>query len=320
MPLKPASELLADARRHGYAVGYFESWDLASLEGVIDAAEQSRAPVIVGFNGEFLSRPDRAAPARLEWYAALGLAAAESAKVPCALMFNECPADAWLERATRLGFNLVMLADGDADHTDITRRTADLVQLAHARDVAVEAELGLLPCGVKRHATIGDCPDFRGGDCPDFRVNENGTVPLGSLTDPDQAATFVQQTGIDLLAVSSGNVHILLNGRRDLDLTHLAAIRRKVDVPLALHGGSGIAAGSLAGAIALGVAKVNFGTYLKQRCLAALCQALAEANGDANPHDLLGGGGNADLMVVVRRAVRDAVLERIGMLGSCGKG
>ena len=100
---------------------------------------------------------------------------------------------------------------------------------------------------------------------------------------------------------------------------HLAAIRRKVDVPLVLHGGSGIAADSLAKAIALGVAKVNYGTYLKQRCLAAIRQALADADGNANPHHFLGDGGGDDLMVVVRRAVRDAVLERIGLLGCCGK-
>ena len=69
MPLESAAELLTHARRHRYAVGYFESWDLASLEGVIDAAEQSRSPVIVGFNGEFLrtSRPCAAGPAGMVW-------------------------------------------------------------------------------------------------------------------------------------------------------------------------------------------------------------------------------------------------------------
>ena len=92
MPLEAAADLMADARRHGYAVGYFESWDLASLEGVIDAAEETGSPVIVGFNGEFLARPDRALPARLAWYGALARAAAESARVPCVVMFNECTA------------------------------------------------------------------------------------------------------------------------------------------------------------------------------------------------------------------------------------
>ena len=119
MPLEAATELLAHARRRGYAVGYFESWDMASLEGVIDAAEQSRAPVIVGFNGEFLARPDRALPARLEWYGALGRAAAESARVPCAVMFNECPVDAWVERAAQ-----ARLQPGDAGRRERRLRRA----------------------------------------------------------------------------------------------------------------------------------------------------------------------------------------------------
>jgi ketose-bisphosphate aldolase len=295
MPLEPAVELLADARRRGYAIGYFESWDFASLEGVIDAAEQTRSPIIVGFSGDFLARPDRALPARLEWYAALGRAAAESAAVPCALMFNECPVDAWLERAIQLGFNLVMLADGKADRVELTRRMARLVRIAHAQGAAVEAELGLLPSGDAEHADAA------------------------SLTDPDQAAEFVAETGADLLAVSTGNVHILLDGQRDLDLNHLAAIRQKVNVPLVLHGGSGIAPDSLAKAIATGVAKVNFGTYLKQRCLDAIRKTLADADADTNPHHLLGDGGDADLTLVIRRAMRDAVLERIGLLGCCRK-
>jgi ketose-bisphosphate aldolase len=296
MPLEAAVELLSHACRGHYAVGYFESWDIASLEGVIDAAEQSRSPVIVGFNGEFLSRPDRDPPARLEWYAALGRAAAESASVPCAVMFNECPASDWVERATRLGFNLVMLAAGNADHAELTRRVAELTPVAHGRGVAVEAELGVLPFGVAGHEEVA-----------------------ATLTDPDQAAAFVHDTGIDVLAVSTGNVHVLLDGQQSLDLAHLAAIRKKVSVPLALHGGSGIAGESLAEAVAMGVAKVNYGTYLKQRCLATVRRALAEADGNANPHHILGDGGRADLVVAVRRAVRDAVLERIGLLGCCGK-
>ena len=140
----------------------------------------------------------------------------------------------------------------------------------------------------------------------------------GSLTDPDDAAKFVQATGVDLLAVSAGNVHVLLRGQRGLNLPHLAAIRRKVDIPLVLHGGSGIAPSSLAPAIALGVAKVNYGTYLKQRCLAAPPGHSRDA-ANGNPHHLLGYGGDADLLVVARQAVRDAVLERIGLLGCCGK-
>jgi fructose/tagatose bisphosphate aldolase len=295
MPLEAAADLLTHARRNRFAVGYFESWDVGSLEGVIDAAEQVRAPIIIGFNGEFLARGDRSPPVRLEWYGALARAAAESAAVPCAVMFNECPLDAWLEHAAGAGFNLVMLADAAAGYGDLARRVAKLVGIAHPRGVAVEAELGLLPSG--------------GGD------DGNAT---GSLTDPDLAAAFVRETGVDMLAVSAGNVHVLLDGQRELDLPRVAAIVRQVDVPLVLHGGSGIAPASLGVAIALGVAKVNFGTYLKQRCLAAWRQALAANH--PNPHHVLGDGGETDLMVVGRRAVREAVLQRIETLGCCGRG
>jgi ketose-bisphosphate aldolase len=294
VPLESAVELLNHARRHRYAVGYFESWDLASLEGVIDAAEQSKSPIIVGFNGEFLAHSDRALTTRLELYGTLGRAAAEAARVPCAVMFNECPVDAWVHRATGCGFNLVMLADAGATQANLTHRVADLVQVAHPRGVAVEAELGELPCGAADHATT-----------------------TSSLTDPAEAVAFVRDTGIDMLAVSAGNVHILLDGRHDLDLAHLAAISRAVEVPLVLHGGSGIADRSLREAILLGIAKVNYGTYLKQRCVAAIRQAVT--NADANPHHVLGDGGDGDLMVIVRRAVRDAVIERIGLLACCGK-
>ncbi len=296
MSLEPIGQLTAHARRHGYAVGYFESWDVASLEGVIDAAEASRAPVVVGFNGEFLARLERQPPVRLEWYGALARAAAESARVPCAAMFNECAVDAAVERATQAGFNVVMLADEQAAYADLVRRVAGVVSLAHARAVAVEAELGILPSG-----------------------KGSAEHAASSLTDPDQAAQFVALSGVDLLAVSAGNVHIMLRGQCDLDLAHLAAIRKKVEVPLVLHGGSGISNRSLTEAIGLGVAKVNYGTYLKQRCIERVLRQWCGGAVAANPHEALGGGSEADLMVIVRQAVRDAVLERIELLGCCGK-
>ncbi len=107
-------------------------------------------------------------------------------------------------------------------------------------------------------------------------------------------------------------------GRAGLDLDRLAEIRRRVAIPLVLHGGTGIAADALRQAIALGVAKVNYGTYLKQRYLDAVRTALGQDATD--PHHRLGIGGPEDILVAGRRAVRDAVLERIGLLGCCGHG
>jgi fructose/tagatose bisphosphate aldolase len=191
------------------------------------------------------------------------------------------------------GFNLVMPADAAASDKEYVRRVAELTEFAHLHGVAVEAEVGHLPSGT------------------------NGRQHGSQLTDPEWAARFVQVTGVDLLAVSVGNVHVLIKGEQELDLGRLSQICRQVAKPLVLHGGTGIRAASLREAIALGVAKVNYGTYLKQRYLTAVRTSIA-VNED-NPHELLGIGGDRDVMVAGRVAVRDAVLERIGLLGCCGK-
>ena len=295
MPLEPVPALLGPARTGHYALGYYESWNLESLQGVIDAAEQTRSPVIIGFNGAFLTHPGRLAKERITWYGALGRAAAESASVPCGLVFNECANEAHLRQAIMAGFTLVMLADPDAPYEDYARRVRYLAELAHSHSVAMEAEVGELPVG------------------------SSGKVVTdhASVTDPELAARFVAVTGVDVLSVSVGNVHIMVDGERALDLDRLAAIRRRVDIPLGLHGGTGIAATSLREAIRLGVTKVAYGTCLKQRYLAAVHKALR--NAEVNPHKLLGMGGPEDVMTAGRCAVRDAVLERMAHLGCCGR-
>jgi fructose/tagatose bisphosphate aldolase len=194
------------------------------------------------------------------------------------------------------GFNLVMLADPAASYEDYVARVAAITHVAHERGVAVEGELGELPCGADAH---------------------EGSPSGGTFTDPALAAEFVTATGIDLLAVSVGNVHIQTRGEANLNLRLLEQIRRRVSLPLVLHGGTGISASSLRGAIALGVTKVNFGTYLKQRYLSAVRTALGF--NAADPHRMLGIGGQEDVLVAGRHAVRDAVLERIGLLGCCGE-
>jgi ketose-bisphosphate aldolase len=294
MPLEALSVLIRRACLGRYALGYFESWNLESLQGVIDAGEESRSPILIGFNGAFLSADDRRAGERLSWYAALGRAAADSASVPCSLVFNECPDDDWIARAIESGFNLVMPADPSASFNDYVRRVARLSRLAHNQGAAVEAELGELPAGAAGHGS-----------------------PSGSLTDASQAAQFVEATSVDLLAVSVGNVHVKLDGTRELDLDRLEAIHRVVPIPLVLHGGTGIASDSLRRAIGLGVIKVNYGTYLKQSYLRTVREVLDR--GCPDPHRLLGMGGMDDLLVAGRLAVRDAVLERIDLLGCCGR-
>jgi len=295
MSLVLIPSLIERARNEGYAIGYFESWNIESLAGVIDAAEQTSSPVIIGFNGDFLSRPDRRAAERLSWYGALGKAAAENASVPCGFIFNECPRDEWVMKACDEGFNLVMPADPAASYESYIQRVSSIVSYARPRGVAVEAEIGELPCGESG------------------AVVNHGALP----TDPFHAADFAARTNVDLLAVSVGNIHIMVAGEQDLDLERLEMIRKATSVPLVLHGGSGISEGSLKQAVALGVVKVNYGTYLKQWYLQAV-RGLISSTG-SNPHEVLGLGGSHDIMVAGRQAVRDAVLSRIELLGCCGK-
>ena len=295
MPLEPVPNMLQRARDGGYAVGYFESWNLESLQGVVDAAESTRSPIIIGFSGDFLASPSRLVPERLTLYGALGRAAAESASVPCGFIFNECPDPHWTRQALTTGFNLVMPSPGGAPAAEYLTEVAELTAEAHEQGVAVEAELGELPCGTSTN------PDE------------------GSLTDPDEAAAFVAATGVDLLAVSVGNVHIQLEGEKALDLALISHLLQRLSgVALVLHGGSGISPDALQDAIAAGVTKVNFGTYLKQRYLGTVRRLLAVEHTD--PHDVLGRGGDADVMTAARIAVQQAVQERLPLLGCQGKG
>lgn len=292
MPLVPIATLMADALAGGYAVGYFEAWSIDSLAGVIDAAEQGRAPIIIGFNGEFHTHAGRVLPDRTAWLGALGRAAADSCSVPCGLIFNECTSHAAVREAIGQGFNLVMPIPAEGETAaSYAARTRELADLAHPRGVAVEAEIGALPHG--------------GGDDD------------GSRTEPEAAAAFIRETGADLLAVSAGNVHILLEGRKGLDLPLIAAVREAAGVPLVLHGGTGIDDDALRAAIPLGVAKVNYGTGLKQAWLRAVRAALGTEQPD--PHVLLGMGGPEDALIAGRIAVREAVLARMDALGCLGR-
>ncbi|MCP4400740.1 MAG: class II fructose-bisphosphate aldolase [bacterium] len=294
MAFESAAKILKHAYEHHYAVGYFESWDLVSIQGVIDAAEESQSPIIIGFSGDFLSRPERDAEERIEIYGALARAAADTANVPCAVIFNECPRSQWVEKAIVSGFNLVMFSDHDASYEDYVTQVADLCELAHSQGVSMEAEVGELASGDPRFDTAKADP-----------------------SDPDLVSDFIKRTNVDVVSVSVGNVHVMTTGQTELDLERLKLISEQAKIPLVLHGGSGIAPESLRQAIELGVSKVNYGTYIKQRYLSAVRAALQ--NHDANPHHLLGYGGKEDLLTIGRQAVRNAVLERIDLLGCCGK-
>jgi len=290
MALAPLTGLLADARAGGYAVGYFEAWDGYSLEAVLEAAEAEHAPVILGF-GCLLVDQGWLDAGGIETLACLGRAAAERSRVPVSLLLNEAHTLEHALRGVEAGFNAVMLCSSEVE------AVSRLVREAHPRGVAVEGELGTLPEAV-------------GGGIDASRA---------SLTDPEQAAAFVAATGVDCLAVSFGNVHVLEGRTATVDLERLDAVHRRVGVPLVVHGGTSFPASAVEAAIARGVAKLNVGTALKRAFLDGLTDAVTSTAAGASPHDLLGSHGPADLLGAAKARMIRVVRDLIRLYGSGGR-
>jgi ketose-bisphosphate aldolase len=294
MPIATLRSILDHALQQHYAVGYFEAWDQYSLEAVIEAAQELRSPAILGFgaavtNGAWLDAGG------VEELASLARVLAERASVPTAVLFNEAQTHAQAMRGLAAGCNCVMLDSSHFNLDDNIAATRRLVDEAHAVGAELEAELGHLP-------TAGDPSD-----------------QAGTATDPEQAAAFAQATGIDVLAVSIGNVHLLSDGQAALDLDRLERIRQAVALPLVLHGGTGIPAAAIQPAIARGVAKINYGTRLKQTFLAGVRAGLAALPEPLNIHDAIGSRYDTDIMLQGKRHMQRLLSDLIRLYGSAGR-
>jgi len=296
VPLAPLTYLLADARAHGYALGYFEAWDGYSLEAVVEAAEAERAPVIIGF-GCLLGHQPWFDGGGIELLGALGMEAARRARVPVAFLLNETHTLEQSLRGLDAGFNAVMMHTGDLGYEEAVAAVAQLVVAAHARGATVEAELGNLPDAA--HGTIDD--------------------PSASLTDPELAAAFVDATGVDCLAVSVGNVHLLAHGTAEIDLDRLRAVHERVPVPLVIHGATGFPRAAVAPAIAAGVAKFNVGTVLRSAFLRGLGEAVAWLPAEPDVHAVIGSHGPADLLEAAKAPMVEAVRDLIRHYGGSGR-
>jgi len=294
MPLESMTRLLSEARRRNYAVCYCESWNLESFEGVLEAAEETGSPIIAGFNGGFLMNPQRTKPEKLAFYGGLGKALA-TISVPVAFLLNETDDLAQIRYGIDLGFNAVMVEGDHFSIAEYQQAVREVVQSAHSRGVSVEAQVGRLPY-------LGDRGELK-----------------GEMTDAAVAKRFVEQTEVDALGISIGNVHVLTKGQASIDLESLARIHEVIDIPLVIHGGTGFPLQFAAQAIRLGVAKFNFGTGLKQAYLQAIEKGLQDYTPAADPHPFLGMGGNKDIMVAGKEAVKNKVKELLAATGSAGK-
>ncbi|MEM2123542.1 MAG: class II fructose-bisphosphate aldolase [Candidatus Bathyarchaeia archaeon] len=269
------ARLLRDAQAGGYAIGYFEVWNLESTRALVEVAEEERAPLIVGFNGGLLGECDG-----LEYYAALARAAVDKARVPAVSLLNE-PADLrQVMQGLRLGFMAVMVDFSEHPfrrNVDLTRR---VVEVCHSMGVTVEAQLDRIPSA------------------------EGGSPPRNMdkyLTDPDRAAKFLEETGVDALSVSVGHVHGLYKDKPRLDLERIRRLRG-LGVPLVLHGGTGVSDDDAGEAVRAGIAKINLGYELRRSFLRGVREGLEEMP-EAYPEKIFK-RGERSFKETVRRKMR----------------
>lgn len=227
-------QILNEARRGGYAVGSFNVYSYETIRGVIEAGQELSSPTIVAFGESYLQNM------ALEEVFALVSAMARKVEVPLVLHLDHCKSFAHIVQAIRAGFTSVMFDGSSLPFEQNMEKTAQVVAVAHAANVSVEAELGALAGG-------------------EFSNEEAGEE---IYTDPEQAARFIQCTGIDALAVSIGTVHGMYKGAPRVNVEVLKKIAARVSIPLVLHGGSGTPEEIVRECIRHGIAKINVNTEI----------------------------------------------------------
>lgn len=234
MPLVPTADLLhaAAGRRTGLAA--FNVIQLETAEALVAAAEQTDLPVVLQ-----ISQNCVAYHGSLDPIAAATLALAHESTAHVAVHLDHAEDEHLARRAVEIGFGSVMFDGSTLDVEHNIAATIRVVDYAHANDVMVEAELGEI-----------------GG--------KDGAHAPGVRTDPDAARRFVEETGVDALAVAVGSSHAMTERTASLDLDLIAQLRHAVPVPLVLHGSSGVADETIRAAIHAGITKVNVSTHLNR--------------------------------------------------------
>lgn len=292
MALADPREILPRAAAGQYAVPAFNFHSLDMVPALVEVAEAERAPLIL-----------QASRGTIDF---LGFGAIEAvagvvarrARVPVVLHLDHAESYDLVIGALRHGFTSVMADGSSLPYDDNVALTRKVVEAAHAAGVAVEGELGHVPrpgAGVEVQAVGG--------------TGEPAADPRTYFTRPEEAEDFVARTGVDSLAVAIGTVHGFYRGEPRLDLDRLEAIRARVQVPLVLHGGSGVPGPMLRAAIARGVAKVNFATELKHAWSNGVRAALADP-AVADPREVLRAG---------LEALKAAAAEKIRLCGARGR-
>jgi fructose-bisphosphate aldolase class II len=283
MALVTLKELLADARRRGYAVGSFNMVSFGFLNGILEAAEEEKSPVILSIAEVHLPHM------QVQQFVPAAIQSAQTARIPAAIHLDHGFHFDTVVKAIRWGFSSVMFDGSELSFEENLENTKLVKRIASAAGVSVEAELGRVG-GVEGSG-------------------EMGTIVDDNLTDPDLAERFVRETGVDVLAVSIGNAHGFYREKPNLDFDRLDRIRERTAIPLALHGGSGLADEDFIMAIRRGVSKINFFTAMTFSAVERIRSFMK-----TDPR------GYEWIALEAKSAIKDVVRERMRIFGSSGRG
>jgi tagatose 1,6-diphosphate aldolase GatY/KbaY len=282
MPLVTSKELLLHAKENHYAVGAFNVENMEMVQAVIAAAEELRSPVILQTTPGTL----KYAPAEL--YYANVAAVAKAAKVPVAVHLDHGSSFELALRAFRAGYTSIMIDGSQKTFEENIALTKAVVEACHAGGVPVEAELGKVG---------GKEDDLDGGEGNGYTV-------------PEEAAEFVARTGVDFLAVAIGTAHGVYKGIPKLDVERVSRIAQLVDIPLVLHGTSGVPNETVRECIARGMCKVNYATDLRIAFTEGVKEYLLKDPKAYDPKKYGAAG---------RERVKQYVLQKIKVCGSAAK-
>lgn len=233
-------EILQIAEKEKNAVGMFNATGFDSLQAVVAAAEELNRPVILAHAEVHNQYND------IDMVGPAMLAVAKKAKVPVCVHLDHGVSEEMVYRALRLGFTSVMIDASALPYKRNLELTAEITKIAHAMGVSVEAELGRLATD---EAGSGESVS---GKPEDF------------YTDPDEAAEFSEKTKIDALAVAFGTAHGFYTAQPKLDFNVVKACAEATGLPLVMHGGSGVSEEGFKKAIANGIRKINYYSYMSK--------------------------------------------------------
>lgn len=243
------NELMLDAEKKGYAVGAFNAVTYQSLAAAIEAAEEMGVGIIL--NHAEVHFPIIS----LEEIGPIMVERAKNAKVPVCVNLDHGSTIETCIKAIQLGFSSVMIDASSEDYETNVKNTALVTKLAHSVGVSVEAELGhVFLSEIGLSTTVGESLD----NMEDY-TSANAE---NSYTDPCLAKDFVERTGVDALAIAFGTAHGVYKKKPVLDLDRIKLIKEKINVPLVMHGGSGLTKEEFHTAIKNGIRKINYYTYM----------------------------------------------------------